>query len=35
MNSTGHRNNILESGYEYLATGRYGNLYWSQNFYTE
>lgn len=35
MNSEGHRKNILESGFEYLATGRYGNLYWSQNFMTE
>ena len=35
MNSIKHRENILESGFEYLATGRYGNLYWSQNFMTE
>ena len=34
MNSEGHRANILESGFEYLATGRYANQYWSQNFYT-
>ena len=35
MNSESHRTNILDSGFEYLATGRYANLYWSQNFYTE
>ena len=35
MDSLKHRNNILESSYEYLATGRYSNLYWSQNFYTD
>ena len=35
MNSVKHRENILESAFEYLATGRYGNLYWSQNFMTE
>lgn len=36
MNSTmGHRENILDPRSEYLATGRYANQYWSQNFYTE
>lgn len=34
MNSEGHRKNILDTGFEYLATGRYANQYWSQNFYT-
>lgn len=34
MNSKGHRENIVNTAFEYLATGLYKNAYWSQNFIT-